>query len=177
MGQTTGKSHANAAAFKSLMGDFRRVGYLFGSLNVLPDLLRNLAEIRPFNLTWVLTTTANTADFVYFICDNLSLLANYGIVSMRKSTNEYLYDDLGTRVWVLSSVCWLWLSVLEYMKAAAKKETKRQELFELRLAMLNNACNLFIGWYYLFPDRPFSSNMAALMGVVSAVIGLRANWK
>jgi hypothetical protein len=109
-----------------------------------------------------------------------SLLADYGIVPMRRATNDWLYDDVGTKVWVMSSVCWVLLDVLELQRLQRRKpqdEEAQRLLFAARLGMVSNLCNLLIGVYFLWPDRPLTSPMAGVLGMVSALIGLYGKWQ
>ncbi len=166
-------------AFKTLMGDFRRVGYLLGSLSVLPGLEQNFAVTKPSNPKWLLETTANLCDFVYFICDNVSLLADYGILPLKRATNDFIYDEIGTKVWVASSVCWLLLDVMEVqhlLRIAKRDASQEKDLINLYKSLASNACNLLIGWYFLFPDKPVTSPMAGGLGMIAALISLHSMW-
>jgi hypothetical protein len=67
----TGKKAEKAAAFKALMGNTRRVGYLYGVFTVLPELQGDLAVVKPLNLRWLLHTSADVCDLIYYLCDSL----------------------------------------------------------------------------------------------------------
>ncbi len=133
------------------------------------------------------TTSATTCGsflcrFVVFHCLSVvrSLLADFGIVPIKRSTNEWLYDDVGTKFWVVSCMSWVLLDILELQRAQARKgkdAPTAEKLFELRAGLVSNLCNLLIGLYFLFPDRPITSPMAGVLGMISALIGLHARWR
>lgn len=154
------------------MGDTRRVGYLLGSLSVWPSLKEDLTVLKPHDVTWLLRTLADSCDFVYFICDNVGLLADFGILPLKRATNDFIYDGIGTRVWVVSSVAWTLLDLLELRS----KESDKQQRSELYKSLVSNLCNLLIGCYFLWPDRPITSPMAGVLGMSAAVIGLHSKW-
>ena len=101
---------------------------------------------------------------------------------MRRATNDWLYDDVGTKMWVVSSVCWVLLDVLELQRLQRRQKQPRdaetqKQLFETRLGLISNLCNLLIGVYFLWPDRPLTSPMAGVLGMTSALIGLYSKWR
>lgn len=76
---------------------------------MIPELADDLAApVR--DTRWLVKTIADVADFVYFLCDNLPFLADFGMFPMAKATRELLYDEYGTRLWFVSTTCWLYLS-------------------------------------------------------------------
>lgn len=186
--QNQPKNAKLAAKFKSFFGDVRRAGYLFGSVQVWPELLEDLKgpSSKDSLVQWSLKLTADLSDFLYFFCDNLPLFADFGIVPMGKPMREYLYDDLGVKVWVLSSLCWVILGYLDYAKAkrsirkaeSSEERVVREEAARLEgLMLISNLCNLLIGIYFIFPDQPITSPMAGSFGVISALIGIWSKWK
>jgi hypothetical protein len=158
------------------MGDTRRVGYLLGSLSVWPDLQKDLSVMKPLNSDWLLRTTADVCDFVYFICDNVSLLADYGVLPIKRAMNDFIYDEIGTKVWVASSVCWLLMDVRELQRLQKSGNVEKQKKHDLQKSLVSNLCNLLIGWYFLFPDKPITSPMAGALGMLAATIGLHTMW-
>jgi hypothetical protein len=70
----------------SVPGDARRVGYMWGMLEMLPDLQHAASEAAPASPLWWIRATGDCADFLYFVCDTLPLLASFGMLPMRKAT-------------------------------------------------------------------------------------------
>lgn len=168
-----------AAALKTLMGDVRRFGYLFGSLQVYPSLAKDIAVTKPLSLSWILQTTADLCDFGYFLCDNGTFLADFGIIPMRQRTNNMLYNELGPRLWFLSTVCWTVLEIqgLRQLQADRKmdRKTKEYRLKQSELSLVNTGGNLLIAYFFLWPENRFiTSPVAGALGVVGALAGLYA---
>lgn len=131
----------------------------------------------------MIKTIADSCDFVYYLCDNLPLFADYGLIPMRRATSEYLYDELGTQIWVMSSACWTALGVWDVqemqasVRADPKNESLKQELLETQAATAANALNLLIGIYFLAPNKPITNEMAGVFGVVAALLSIWTKWK
>jgi hypothetical protein len=175
----SGKQAEKAAAFGSLMGSARRVGYLFGSLQSLPGMVNDFATFKP-EVRSILKTTADVCDFTYCICDNVPLFADYGMLPMKNKTKALLYENLGSKTWFVSSICWTMLDILELQRVMQVQKTKKDKASALELklvlaGLINDLGNLLIALFFLYPNNGvINSPIAGGLGVLGAVMGLWA---
>lgn len=162
---------------KSFAGQVRRVGYMFGSLEMVPDLVEDLSAPVPSDSSWLLKTSADVADFLYFFCDNIPFLHDFGLVtSVSKDTCDLLYDVWGTRFWFVSCSAHVLLA-RRALASAQARHASADDISRARLRLVAALCNWCIGWFFLFPNRPFNSPSAGAMGALNALIGLWLKWE
>lgn len=159
------------------MGNVRRVGYLFGSLEVWPSLVEDFSQPHPWQPRWLLRTAGDLADFSYFFCDNGPFLADFGLLPLSKHTRDVLYDYWGSRFWFVSALCAAILEVMDLKALLEDKTTdskyKEHQMHLSEARLVTSATNLAIAYYFLFPDsQVITSKGVGVMGVVGALASM-----
>lgn len=115
----------------------------------------------------------------YFICDNIPFLASFGFIRLKKSNQNWLYDEISIRFWFIAMSCRLLLKLRDLRKNNSTQNNLNttEKTKRLYLSFIATLCMWLISTYYMFPNGPMNGPLAGICGVTNSLIGFYLSWE
>lgn len=181
---------AKLEAVRAKIGSSRRVLWLLCSLECyepLRDLLSGTgSHACASSPVWrLLFTVSYLADMLYYAADNITLLADWGLLSLAPGVQSFLDDTLGSWAWLISTAIWAANAATRLLEArrlwrqsspgsAAEHSELGRTVVLTQLELVGHLANLVLAVSFVAPPHAIPSHYVGFAGVANALVSFAA---